>query len=374
MTRNLLRVPNHPLSIVKKRIERSFPDFARFDDLNPLVTTRQNFDDLLIPADHPSRSPSDTFYVDDKTCLRTHTSAHQTELLRGGLEQFLVFGSVYRRDEVDATHFPVFHQMEGVRILPKGATKDEAFRDLKSRLEHMTRDLFSSSGDASSSSSSSTTTMIRDQKWVDAYFPFTQPSAELEITIEMAKDGVEPPSVGLAGTTTTTKNLEVLGCGVIHDEIMQSVGLSDRVGWAFGLGIERLAMVLFSIPDIRLFWSEDPRFISQFRDERGEDKIARFAPFSKYPASTRDVSFWIPRTDRKYHPNDFFSLVRERAGDVVESVSLLDEFTHPKTKRQSKAYRIVYRSMERTLTAEEVNNIQREVENGLRGELGVEIR
>lgn len=93
------------------------PPFQVFDNLPPIVTVEQNFDELLIPPDHVSRQPSDTYYVDDQRVLRCHTSAHQTALLRQGEDRFLVCGDVYRRDEVDSTHYPVFHQMEGVRVL-----------------------------------------------------------------------------------------------------------------------------------------------------------------------------------------------------------------------------------------------------------------
>lgn len=93
------------------------PPFQVFDNLPPIVTVEQNFDELLIPPEHVSRQSSDTYYVDATRVLRCHTSAHQTDLLRQGHDAFLVCGDVYRRDEVDSTHYPVFHQMEGVRIL-----------------------------------------------------------------------------------------------------------------------------------------------------------------------------------------------------------------------------------------------------------------
>lgn len=116
--------------------------------------------------------------------------------------------------------------------------------------------------------------------------------------------------------------------------------MSDRAGWAFGIGIERLAMVLFDVPDIRLFWSEDERLTSQFKD----GQIAKFKPFSKFPACYKDISFWY---DEDFHENDFCEVVRGVAGDLVEDVKLIDEFTHPKTKRKSKCYRINYQSMDR---------------------------
>lgn len=113
-------------SVLVVRIENYFqtsstvqglPTFQIFDSLSPIVTVEQNFDELLIPVDHVSRRPSDTYYVDTKRVLRCHTSAHQTALLRKGHDAFLVCGDVYRRDEVDSTHYPVFHQLEGVRVL-----------------------------------------------------------------------------------------------------------------------------------------------------------------------------------------------------------------------------------------------------------------
>lgn len=102
-----------------------------FDSLAPIVTVKQNFDELLIPPDHVSRQPSDTYYVDGKRVLRCHTSAHQTALLRQGEDPFLVCGDVYRRDEVDSTHYPVFHQMEGVRILPEEEVRNQVLRNEK---------------------------------------------------------------------------------------------------------------------------------------------------------------------------------------------------------------------------------------------------
>ena len=99
--------------------------------------------------------------------------------------------------------------------------------------------------------------------------------------------------------------------------------ISDEIGWAFGLGLERIAMILFQIPDIRLFWSNDPRFLNQFKP----DQITPFKPYSRYPGTSRDVSFWLPFTasseGTRFHPNDFCDLVREVAGDLAEEVTLV---------------------------------------------------
>ena len=119
----------HPLSLIKRRIVNLFyrrfvgrtgsPIFSVFDDLDPVVSVKQNFDSLFIPPDHQSRKKSDCYYINCDYLLRAHTTAHQAELIRMGLNNFLVVGDVYRRDEIDSTHYPVFHQVDGVRLCTK---------------------------------------------------------------------------------------------------------------------------------------------------------------------------------------------------------------------------------------------------------------
>lgn len=123
--------------------------------------------------------------------------------------------------------------------------------------------------------------------------------------------------------------------------LRNNLGLHGKIGWAFGLGLERLAMVLFGIPDIRLFWSQDERFIEQFTP----GQIKKFQPFSKYPPCIKDISFWLPNDE--WHDNNFCEVVRDVAGDLVENVKLIDDFVHPKRKQRSLCYRILYRSMDR---------------------------
>lgn len=113
-----------PIRLIKERIYRYFQGFKTFDELSEVVSVEDNFDLLLIPKDHPSRSRSDTYYLTPDTVLRTHTSAHQNELLARGETQFLVTGDVYRRDEIDRFHYPVFHQMEGVKLVDGDAEQD----------------------------------------------------------------------------------------------------------------------------------------------------------------------------------------------------------------------------------------------------------
>ncbi|CAL8402091.1 unnamed protein product [Gadus morhua 'NCC'] len=385
--RNLHNQSHHPLWLIKERIKDHFygaytgrgnPLFSVHDNLSPVVTTEQNFDSLLIPADHPSRKRGDNYFLNRTTMLRAHTSAHQRELVRSGLDRFLLAGDVYRRDEIDATHYPVFHQMEGVRLF----TNHELF----SRVENgEDLSLFEAGGRRTAQKQQCHTleavklvehnlksTLTRlvtslfgkdlEVRWVDCYFPFTHPSFEMEVRFR-------------------GDWLEVLGCGVMEQELVNSAGAGNKLGWAFGLGLERLAMVLYSIPDIRLFWSQDPRFLQQFVLSDIHQPVS-FQPLSKYPALHNDISFWLPEDERgreagresgreRYTENDFYELVRSIGGDLVEKVTLVDSFSHPKTGRRSHCYRIVYRHMERTLTQQEVNRVHKEIESSVELELGV---
>ncbi|KAJ2832422.1 phenylalanyl-tRNA synthetase alpha subunit, mitochondrial [Coemansia furcata] len=187
-------------------------------------------------------------------------------------------------------------------------------------------------------------------RWIDAYFPFTSPSWEMEVLFQ-------------------GEWLEICGCGVMKQEIIDQAGMTDRIGWAFGFGLERLAMLLFGVHDIRLFWSSDPRFAGQF----APGKINSFRPFSRHPSCTKDVSFWLP-TESTFHDNDIMDLVRETAGDLVEGVKLIDSFTHPKTGKGSRCYRINYCSMDRNVTNEEINGVQELVRKRMVEQLGVTLR
>ncbi|KAG8228252.1 hypothetical protein J437_LFUL015053 [Ladona fulva] len=372
--RNIYLQKNHPLSILRQKIidyfysnylgHRGTPVFSVYETLSPLVTTVQNFDSLLIEKDHPSRRKSDCYYIDRDHLLRAHMTAHQAELIKSGLDRFLMIGDVYRRDEIDATHYPVFHQVDAVRLFTGtelhgdrwGSNGKSLFgngtrthdcqechdemsvklveMDLKTCLMGLTRSLFGKG---------------ISHRWTETYFPFTHPSWELEIDFN-------------------GEWMEVLGCGVVEQSILKKAGASDRIGWAFGLGLERLAMLLFNIPDIRLFWSKDSGFLSQFK----EGTITKYKPISQFPQCINDISFWLPND--KFSANDFYDLVRVIGGDIVEQVSLVDEFTHPKSGKKSHCYRIVYRHMEKTLTQEEVNAIHSKIEKNASETLGVIVR
>ncbi|XP_043696687.1 phenylalanine--tRNA ligase, chloroplastic/mitochondrial-like [Telopea speciosissima] len=340
----LHRRNHHPIGILKNAIYNYFDinysgKFEKFDDLCPIVSAKQNFDDVLVPDDHVSRSYNDTYYIDPETVLRCHTSAHQADILTEGNTHFLVTGDVYRRDSIDSTHYPVFHQMEGVRVFSphewEASGMDAtsyAAADLKKCLEGLAKHLFGAV----------------EMRWVDSYFPFTNPSFELEINFQ-------------------EKWLEVLGCGVMEQEILKRSGKINNVAWAFGLGLERLAMVLFEIPDIRLFWLTDERFTSQFSE--GQLGV-KFKPFSKFPPCYKDLSFWI---NDSFTENNLCEVVRGVAGDLVEEVKLIDNFTNKKGMT-SHCYRIAYRSMERSLTDEEINQLQWNVRELVQSKLAVVLR
>ncbi|CAH0380861.1 unnamed protein product [Bemisia tabaci] len=368
----------HPLCLLKKRITNYFytrfagrtgnPIFSMYDSIHPVVTVHENFDSLLIPKDHVSRSKSDCYYINEKYLLRAHTTAHQSELISMGLDNFVVFGDTYRRDEIDSSHYPVFHQADSVRlcnqnqlcmriqneieVFEKKPTEEFSYKqpehtldaskvveqELKAFLIGLTEHLFGKG---------------IQYKWTDSYFPFTHPSWELEIYF---KDSW----------------LELLGCGLIRHQILKNVGAGDRIGWAFGLGLERLAMALYSIPDIRLFWSEDPGFLCQF-DVEDVNKNVTYKPVSEYPPCINDISFWLPET-QEYSSNDFYDLVRSVGGDLIEQIRLIDSFTHPKKGTTSHCYRIVYRHLEKTLTQEEVNQLHKAIELAAAENLQVKIR
>lgn len=324
---------NHPLCMLKKYIQQYFTGFEKFDHLSEVVTVQANFDDLLIPSDHPARLPTDTYYVDQYHVLRTATSAHQTELLRKGYRQFLITGEVYRKDTIDRTHYPVFHQVEGVKLLDK----QDALQDLIITLEGLIRYLFPES----------------EYRILDDYFPFTEPSIQFEVKY---KD----------------EWLEVLGAGVIHPDILRNCQIHET-GWAFGLGLDRLLMKMCSIPDIRYLWSEDARFYRQF-----QNGLAQFQEYSRYPAIYRDISFWIhdytphEQEDQWIYHHDFCEKIRELSSDLIESIERIDFYQ--KNNDTSLAYRIGYRSYDRTLTNEEVNEIQSHVRKMAEETFDIELR
>jgi phenylalanyl-tRNA synthetase alpha chain len=238
---------------------------------------------------------------------------------------------------------------------------------LKRSLELVVVEIFSRAKAAATATNPSFIDERLKVRWIEAYFPFTSPSWELEVFWQ-------------------GDWLEVLGCGVVKQDLYINANVPSQLGWAFGIGLERIAMLLFEIPDIRLFWSKDERFLEQFKGlSENLDRLKRFMPFSKYPACYKDVAFWLrsspssagggSRANAKdFHENDVMEIVRDIGGDVVEDVTLVDDFTHPRSGRKSLCYRINYRSLERTLTNEEANWYHEDVRKALVDKLGVELR
>lgn len=377
--RNLHVTPYHPLSHIRQRIVNYFymqfhnrigsPIFSVYDNISPVVTVDQNFDSLLVPKDHPSRQKSDCYYINQDTLLRSHCTAHQKELISMGLNNFLVIGDVYRKDEIDNVHYPVFHQVDAVRL----CTADELFENVNDSVDlklfehrgietdekqacHSLEAVKMMEHELKNALTGLAETLFGSEvncRWVQQYFPFTHPSWELEVYHE-------------------DEWLEVLGCGIMRQQILQNSGAGERIGWAFGLGLERLAMRLYDIPNIRLFWSNDSGFLNQFKVDDPNATI-KYKPISIYPQCKNDISFWLPE-DRSYSSNDFYELVRDLGNDRVEQVLLKDEYVHPESKRVSHCYTIVYRHMERTLSKREVNNIHKLIGRAAHLQLGVTVR
>jgi len=161
----------------------------------------------------------------------------------------------------------------------------------------------------------------------------------------------------------------------LRNEILARAGVHNSIGFAFGLGLERLAMILYNIPDIRLFWSQDSGFLKQFNEAELEKKF-QYKAISQYPQCANDLSFWLPESlpIENFSANDFYDLVRDVGGDIVEQATLKDKFTHPKTGRNSLCFRVVYRHMERTLTQAEVNVVHEEIGKELVSKYNVTIR
>ena len=225
----------HPVTLAMRRITGLFAR-AGFDVVEgpEIEDDFHNFEALNIPAHHPARAMHDTFYFGDGRLLRTHTSPVQIRTMaeRPPPLRVIAPGRVYRCD-YDQTHSPMFHQVEGLLI-----DEQASMSDLKGLLHQFLQSFFG-----------------RDDleiRFRPSYFPFTEPSAEVDIRL--------PSAHGLSGW------LEVLGCGMVHPNVLANVGIdSERYrGFAFGLGVERLAMLLYGVNDVRLFFENDLQFLRQF--------------------------------------------------------------------------------------------------------------
>jgi len=343
---DLSRLEGSPIAELVNRIS-ALKRFSDFDIIKvpEIVRADTSFDLFNFPPDHPARSKSDTYYLDDNNILRPHTTIMwyyylnnekiKSRIKNGESVGSICHGKVYRKDEIDRNHMNVFHQMDGWYLCPK-KEKIIGLEDLKEVLTEIAQAIFGKD--------------IEYRFNVDQ-FPYTDPSCEMEVKIG-------------------DRWVEVLGSGVVRGSVLKNLGVDpyEYNGWAFGFGLERLAIISMELPDIRLLWSQDPRVIKQLKLGN------KFKEVSKFPPITRDISFII---DKSFIPNNYFDLIRDIGGNLVEEVQLLDKYENAEKFGKDKisyTYRIVYRSNERTLTTEEIDLIQNKIYKQTAEQFGAELR
>jgi len=343
---DLTKKENSPVKILFDQII-NLEMFKDFDlvDFPRIVTVEECFDLLNMPKDHPARKETDTYYLDDAHILRTHTTAFWSfylkdpevleRLKKEGEIRALAPGIVFRKDEIDRSHFPAFHQIDGLLICKKDK-KIITQEDLKNVQIDLAKGIFGP-----------------DIEWrfIPDEFPYTVESLEMNIKFN-------------------GEWMEVNGAGLVNPVVLKNFGLDPEIynGWAFGFG-DRLAMIKMEIPDIRILWSDDPRIAGQFKDIN-----SRYKEVSKYPATSRDISFII---DKNINLNNYYEIVRDFAENLIEEVKLVDEYEdEAKFGKDKKSYtfRIVYRSPERTLTNEEINKIQEKIREKTKQDLEATLR
>ena len=238
----MARGHSHPNVIALKEMERIFVGMGYEVIEGPEVERDYyNFEALNIPADHPAKDEQDTFYINGDILLRTQTSSTQIHAMESGRIpiRMIAPGRVYRSDAVDATHSPTFHQVEGL-VVDKGIT----FADLKGTLDEFAKKLFGEE----------TRTRFRPH-----HFPFTEPSAEMDVSCFKC---------GGKGCSFCKGEgwIEILGCGMVHPHVLEMSGIDPEVysGFAFGVGLERIALLNYEIDDMRLLYENDIRFLDQF--------------------------------------------------------------------------------------------------------------
>ena len=255
-----------------------------------IIPTHILFDLFNMPEGHPARSKSDTYYLDETHVLRTHDTVfwyyylnHPEIKERIAKKETLgavCFGKVYRKDEIDRTHMNVFHQF-GAFLLVPDEKQTITLDDLKNALSDIATNVFKA-----------------NFRFYEHQFPYTDPSLEMEAEIN-------------------GKWIEMLGSGLVRKSVLKNMGLEGYNGWAFGFGLERLAIASMDLPDIRLLWSEDGRVKKQLKLGN------KFKEFSKSPPVLRDISFIVSTS---FVTNDYFDLIREVGEGMVENVELLDKY------------------------------------------------
>lgn len=344
---DLSRQPGSPINVMVERV-LARPEFADFDVIKTpeIIPADISFDLFDFPTDHPARSKSDTYYVDDKHILRTHTTVMwyyylqqkevQEKMARGEAVGSFSHGKVYRKDEIDRNHMNVFHQLDGWYLAPKDKEKIGE-EELKKVLMSIAKAVFGEGVSA---------------RFNPDTFPYTDPSLEMEID----KSG---------------KWIEVLGSGVVKGSVLEKFGIDSSKwnGWAFGFGLERLAIISMDLPDIRLLWSEDERVKKQLT------LGTKFKEVSKFPPVVRDISFVVGKEG--FVLNDYFDRIRDLGGARVEQVENIDKYENAEKFGEGKVsytFRITYRDLDKTLTNAEVNALHAEVEKATVDEFGGTIR
>lgn len=348
---DLTRKANSPVFYIVEKVKNCSALKAGDDIIFPdIVNVANNFDLLGTDRSHPSRRPTDTFYVDDSHVLRTQTMVMWPYYLTDEAvvqrlrkqESVLAYsyGKVYSNDEIDRHHYPVFHQIDGLCVSHR-SKKQFSTNDLTEILVSIAKAVFGPGVSC---------------RVTDDTFPFTVNSLQLEIL-------------------WNGEWLEVLGSGLVNPKVLLLLGLQPEEynGWAFGFGLDRLAMIKMNIPDIRILWSVDYRITRQFLSI---DSI--YCEVSKYPPVSRDVSF-IAEADLAL--NRFYELVRDSGfhqnEDIGEEVSMLEKFANDSKFGKGKisySFRINYRSRVRTLTNEEINEVQENVRQKVVSILGGRLR
>ena len=232
----------HPNTIALEEVERIFIGLGYEITEGPEIEKDYyNFEALNIPADHPAKDEQDTFYINGEMLLRTQTSSTQIHAMEAGKPpiRILAPGRVFRADEVDATHSPSFHQIEGLVV-----DKNITFADLKGTLAQFAKELFGED------------TKV---KFRPHHFPFTEPSAEMDVSCFKC---------GGKGCRFCKGSgwIEILGCGMVHPKVLErcNIDTNEYTGFAFGVGLERIALLKYEIDDMRLLYENDARFLDQF--------------------------------------------------------------------------------------------------------------
>ena len=340
---DLSRTPGSPLFEIVEKVSK-LPILKNFDNIiiPEIIGTDILFDLFDFASDHPARSKSDTYYVDKDHVLRTHDTVMWYYYLNlpeikekiSKKESFgvICYGKVYRKDEIDRKHMNIFHQMGGLFLQPDSLGV-MPLDSLKNVLSQIVEGLFGNV----------------KYRFLEDIFPYTDPSLQVEVDIN-------------------GEWVEILGGGMPKKSVLKNFGLEGYNGWAYGFGLERLAIISMELPDIRLLWSDDKRVKKQLKLGN------KFIEVSKYPAIVRDISFVV---NNNFIPNDYFDIVREIAPNLVEQVELLDKYENVEKFGKDKisyAYRITYRSVDKTLTNTEIDKIHKKLEDVTVKSFGAAIR